>query len=347
MNVRLRFAAVVISLIFFTSCFFVSVSAHPGDTDSNGGHTNSFTGEYHYHHGQEAHDHYDIDGDGIADCPYNFADKSPALPQYPLPERTRTIEPSNTSASKSVLLSWPFLLYGGYCLLISAIILPIYFISDSKESRGNPGCLFYIAFYTASPFALPLLVLISWCVDFYNFISRRRFATNNTNNYSRKTTPVVPSPSLTKSSSAVKAKVFFNPILHGKEYPVALEIYESRTTSEFYLYVLCIIGILIGLFFYPILLIISIVGLIYMIFGYPAATEKKIQKAIDAKEERIRTKYHCIKITISDQHEVGLCTVCLQSPRHLTSCTIKAKAETRIRLVCDECIRKFQSNLPE
>ena len=52
------------------------VNAHPGRTDGKGGHTNHSTGEYHYHHGQPAHDHYDINGDGIIDCPYDFNDKT-------------------------------------------------------------------------------------------------------------------------------------------------------------------------------------------------------------------------------------------------------------------------------
>ena len=45
---------------------------HSGKTDSLGGHFNHSTGEYHYHHGYSAHDHYDMDGDGIVDCPYTF-----------------------------------------------------------------------------------------------------------------------------------------------------------------------------------------------------------------------------------------------------------------------------------
>ena len=53
-----------------------SVLAHGGKTDSNGGHTDSSTGEYHYHHGYPAHQHYDIDGDGRKDCPYDFDDKT-------------------------------------------------------------------------------------------------------------------------------------------------------------------------------------------------------------------------------------------------------------------------------
>ena len=54
----------------------VVASAHSGRTDSNGGHTDSSTGEYHYHHGYSAHDHYDMDGDGKVDCPYEFRDKT-------------------------------------------------------------------------------------------------------------------------------------------------------------------------------------------------------------------------------------------------------------------------------
>ena len=54
----------------------VVVFAHPGRTDSKGGHTNHSTGEYHYHHGYSAHQHYDLDGDGTLDCKYSFDDKT-------------------------------------------------------------------------------------------------------------------------------------------------------------------------------------------------------------------------------------------------------------------------------
>ena len=39
-------------------------------------HHDHSTGEYHYHHGYSAHSHYDIDGDGIIDCPYDFDNKT-------------------------------------------------------------------------------------------------------------------------------------------------------------------------------------------------------------------------------------------------------------------------------
>jgi hypothetical protein len=53
-------------------CFVLSANAHPGGTDSKGGHKNHSTGEYHYHHGYSEHQHYDINGDGIVDCPYTY-----------------------------------------------------------------------------------------------------------------------------------------------------------------------------------------------------------------------------------------------------------------------------------
>jgi len=67
----------IISYLLFISLFFVlfsiAVSAHPGRTDSNGGHSTD-SGGYHYHHGYPAHEHTDMDGDGKKDCPYDFHD---------------------------------------------------------------------------------------------------------------------------------------------------------------------------------------------------------------------------------------------------------------------------------
>ncbi len=67
---------ILILVLFIVSCLPFFAAAHPGKTDANGGHYDRETGEYHYHHGHPAHDHYDIDGDGIIDCPYNFVDKT-------------------------------------------------------------------------------------------------------------------------------------------------------------------------------------------------------------------------------------------------------------------------------
>lgn len=70
-----RFYSVLFFLLFLSS-FTSDAFAHPGRTDGNGGHYDSDTGEYHYHHGYTEHQHTDLDGDGVPDCPYDFQDKT-------------------------------------------------------------------------------------------------------------------------------------------------------------------------------------------------------------------------------------------------------------------------------
>lgn len=69
----------VICLFFSLALLFCLAGvafAHSGGTDANGGHTDDSTGEYHYHHGFPAHQHEDLDGDGVLDCPYDFVVRS-------------------------------------------------------------------------------------------------------------------------------------------------------------------------------------------------------------------------------------------------------------------------------
>lgn len=66
----------LLSILLLLSLLITPVFAHPGRTDENGGHWDRSTGEYHYHHGYSAHQHYDMDGDGIPDCPYDFRDNT-------------------------------------------------------------------------------------------------------------------------------------------------------------------------------------------------------------------------------------------------------------------------------
>ena len=76
MRIRYSLCLTLFTLVFLLPLLSISVSAHPGKTDANGGHTNRSTGEYHYHHGYSAHSHYDMDGDGDIDCPYDFDDQT-------------------------------------------------------------------------------------------------------------------------------------------------------------------------------------------------------------------------------------------------------------------------------
>lgn len=61
---------------FILACLIIlclvasSSTAHPGRTDSQGGHTNRSTGEYHFHHGYPEHQHTN----GV--CPYDYHDNT-------------------------------------------------------------------------------------------------------------------------------------------------------------------------------------------------------------------------------------------------------------------------------
>ena len=67
-----KFPTSVLLLLLSLTLLVPSAAAHPGRTDSDGGHFNRATGQYHWHHGYSEHQHYDMDGDGKPDCPLTF-----------------------------------------------------------------------------------------------------------------------------------------------------------------------------------------------------------------------------------------------------------------------------------
>lgn len=93
--------------------------AHPGDTDSNGGHINHSTGEYHYHHGYPAHDHYDMDGDGIPDCPYRFDDKTGSSSN----EKESSSNKSEEAKERRAKKVWNYLLPIICCFILYGVVL--------------------------------------------------------------------------------------------------------------------------------------------------------------------------------------------------------------------------------
>ncbi len=60
---KILFSFILMLLVFLTS---FTALAHPGRTDSNGGHYDRSTGEYHFHHGYSAHLHPN------GECPYDL-----------------------------------------------------------------------------------------------------------------------------------------------------------------------------------------------------------------------------------------------------------------------------------
>ena len=87
------------TLLFISAILAFIFVLHRGRTDSNGGHYNHSTGEYHYHHGYSAHDHYDMNGDGIVDCPYSFKD-NPSYQSSTSKSSANTIDISKSTGNK-------------------------------------------------------------------------------------------------------------------------------------------------------------------------------------------------------------------------------------------------------
>lgn len=62
--------SIILLIIFLIFNLTITAFAHSGRTDSSGGHYDSSTGSYHYHHGYPAHQHTN------GECPYDFDDKT-------------------------------------------------------------------------------------------------------------------------------------------------------------------------------------------------------------------------------------------------------------------------------
>ena len=60
----------VVAVLLLCAALVIPSMAHSGKTDSNGGHYDSTTGQYHYHHGYPAHQHTG------GKCPYDYDDKT-------------------------------------------------------------------------------------------------------------------------------------------------------------------------------------------------------------------------------------------------------------------------------
>ena len=100
------FALVILILLLISHCGVLVASAHSGGTDSKGGHTNSATGEYHYHHGYPAHSH----PNGI--CPYRTNGSSGSA---------GSSSSSSSSSSSESNVVWLFVALGG--ILVVSLIL--------------------------------------------------------------------------------------------------------------------------------------------------------------------------------------------------------------------------------
>lgn len=121
-------------LLLLTLLLPITALAHSGGTDSSGGHTDHSTGEYHYHHGYPAHDHYDMDGDGVIDCPYDFDDKTNETSGPNLARASR----SKITISKIIFIIFClpaicFMLYFAYIAIVIYVFEPL--AKNIKDQR--------------------------------------------------------------------------------------------------------------------------------------------------------------------------------------------------------------------
>lgn len=131
-----RVAALFLSFLFL----ICSASAHPGRTDSSGGHHVSATGEYHYHHGYSAHQHID----GV--CPYDFDDKtgqnsgsSSGTSTTGKKGSTASTEANKDPEDKSKSSVWDYILIGFLIVVfgLPVLVFPVIAVVDNAKAKKH------------------------------------------------------------------------------------------------------------------------------------------------------------------------------------------------------------------
>ena len=128
MHSKKRIASVI--LIFLLAFGSISpVMGHSGGTDSNGGHYDHSTGEYHYHHGMPAHQHNE---DGS--CPYdepeeeNIEYDEDEYDYYQSSDYNDTSYEQESSSESSngildIIREWNYIIYPAGAIIIIFIII--------------------------------------------------------------------------------------------------------------------------------------------------------------------------------------------------------------------------------
>lgn len=122
---------ILITLLFIFSNLYTDIYAHSGRTDSSGGHYNSSTGEYHYHHGYSAHQHID----GI--CPYynkidddNTTNKNETASNNSSDSLNEVIEEMKKEKNEDEL-DWT----GIICFILTIVLIGLVFYQSSTINK--------------------------------------------------------------------------------------------------------------------------------------------------------------------------------------------------------------------
>ena len=147
-----------------------------------------------------------------------------------------------------------------------------------------------------------------------------------------------------------------------KDYPEATAISESRARNAAFNTMLYGFGIIVSIIClcvdflktWPMIFVavFCILALVYHVRYYDIVTQKKIRKAIadrDKMMDEIRNPtYECKKIKIVMKQHTGNCYMCKTSNVDLFLCDIKHnKKSNSVIPVCETCIDRFKSNIPQ
>jgi hypothetical protein len=145
---KIKNISVFLIIVCLITSFSLPVFAHSGKTDANGGHYDSSTGEYHYHHGYPEHQHTN------GKCPYDYEDKT----NHQSRNSSSTISSEdNTPGIFSHIIS--FVIWALIFGLLELCLLPLFAKIKSEEWHKiaigiSIALLFGLALYlaTAQPF---------------------------------------------------------------------------------------------------------------------------------------------------------------------------------------------------
>lgn len=157
-----KYILALVTVLLLLTLVPIWAFAHSGGTDSNGGHYDHSTGEYHYHHGYPAHQHTG------GRCPYDYED------------RTDSGSSSNSSSSgyKSSHSSSDYDRYSfSWGIFLLTVIIDVLFLvilnNNIFNSKKTPNWLSNILELLLALFfiALPIANLICIVYNFWSTVA--------------------------------------------------------------------------------------------------------------------------------------------------------------------------------
>lgn len=137
------------------ACFILSLNAHSGRTDSNGGHHDNIGGGYHFHHGYPAHQHEN------GECPYDIDDNTNDAENKASQTEAKTKSKYTVGKIIGLIICLPFISYILACIPMAVITLILLIFFRDKDSD---------TIYKIFKWGVTLLTIIISIVLFYNLV---------------------------------------------------------------------------------------------------------------------------------------------------------------------------------